>query len=372
MIAVGDWVEVKSKEEILKTLDSNGRLEGMPFMPQMFQYCGKRFRVYKSAYKSCDTVSGKYIGLAVKDSVHLQHRCDGEHFGGCQANCLIFWKEAWLRPVNSKSIAPATKKRSEKFADFRQAALCTEADVIAATKTVCNGETVYSCQATSLLEFAKPLKWWDARQYAKAYTSGNRTAANILSGLAFLLYCYGTRAHRGKVGAPARWLYDRFSSLIGAAPFPKRKGLIPAGKKTPKANLGLQPGELVQIKSYAEILSTMDENCSNRGLAFDAELVPYCGNVYRVKGRVHRFIDEKTGKMKTLQTPAVMLEGVVCKARYCGQRTFCPREIYLWWREIWLKRVHEEPAKASASGNFCTVPPTIGFAPAASREQRRL
>jgi hypothetical protein len=58
----GDWVEVRSKEEILKTLDKNGRLEELPFMPQMFDYCGQRFRVYKRARKTCDTVSGCYVG----------------------------------------------------------------------------------------------------------------------------------------------------------------------------------------------------------------------------------------------------------------------------------------------------------------------
>ena len=33
----GDWVTVKSKEAILSTLDANGRLDGLPFMPQMFK-----------------------------------------------------------------------------------------------------------------------------------------------------------------------------------------------------------------------------------------------------------------------------------------------------------------------------------------------
>ena len=56
-LCVGDWVEVRSKEEILSTLDQNGRLEGLPFMPQMFRYCGQRFQVYKRAHKTCDTVS---------------------------------------------------------------------------------------------------------------------------------------------------------------------------------------------------------------------------------------------------------------------------------------------------------------------------
>ena len=55
-------MEVRSKEEILRTLDKSGRLEGLPFMPQMFQYCGQRFQVYKRAHKTCDTVSGHYVG----------------------------------------------------------------------------------------------------------------------------------------------------------------------------------------------------------------------------------------------------------------------------------------------------------------------
>ena len=54
----GDWVEVLSKEDILRTLDNSGRLDGLPFMPQMFKYCGQRFRIYKRADKTCDTVSG--------------------------------------------------------------------------------------------------------------------------------------------------------------------------------------------------------------------------------------------------------------------------------------------------------------------------
>jgi hypothetical protein len=38
-----DSVEVLSKEEILGTLDKNGRLDELPFMPQMFKYCVQRF-----------------------------------------------------------------------------------------------------------------------------------------------------------------------------------------------------------------------------------------------------------------------------------------------------------------------------------------
>ena len=109
---VGEWVEVRSKLEILRTLDKNGRLEGMPFMPQMFEYCGKRFQVYKSAHKTCDHVY-TVASRRVDDTVHLNLRCDGEAYGGCQHKCLLFWKEAWLKPVSPDArIFPASRERN--------------------------------------------------------------------------------------------------------------------------------------------------------------------------------------------------------------------------------------------------------------------
>ena len=59
---------------------------------------------------------------------------------------------------------------------------------------------------------------------------------------------------------------------------------------------------------------------------------------------MEKFINEKTGKMQQLKTPAVILEGVYCRSHYSGQRIFCPRSIYCWWREIWLERVHDDAA----------------------------
>jgi hypothetical protein len=227
---------------------------------------------------------------------------------------------------------------------------CTENDVWRATKHPQPGhEARYCCQATQLISFTAPLKWWDARQYVETYTSGNASLRQILRGLGYLAYYYGTLAYKDGWGHPARWLYDRFQVATGGVPFPRRKGRIPVGKPTPRRDLGLRPGELVRVKSYEEILATLDSAGSNRGLSFDAELVPYCGKVYRVKTSVEKFIDEKTGTLKRLKTPAVILEGVNCRALYSGQRTFCPRGIHLWWREIWLERVSEVPHIVSAS-----------------------
>ena len=188
-LCAGDWVEVRSKEEILRTLDQDGRLEGLPFMPQMFKYCGQRFQVYKRAHKTCDTVSGHYVGWRLSRAVHLDLRCDGKAYGGCQAACLIFWKEAWLKPVDGEdNKVPAIANPRPATAH----AGCTEADVWRVTKRGLPGAHTYSCQATELLNFAAPLKWWDARQYVETYRSGNATLGEMLRSFAYLVYSYGT------------------------------------------------------------------------------------------------------------------------------------------------------------------------------------
>ncbi len=339
-LSAGDWIEVRSKEEILATLDKNGRLEELPFMPQMLQFCGKRFKIYKRAHKTCDTVN-PIGGRRVNEAIHLETRCDGLAYGGCQAACLLFWKEAWLKPSPQEQAAAGS---SDDFQGRGKPAsggsLCTEEDIWNAVgvKEQKSGEMRYACQATHLPNYTTPLAWWDIRQYVEDYSSGNVGLGRIFSGLVYVLYYNLTLSRRGRLGRPARWLYDQFQSLIGGVPFPRRKGTVPAGQLTPTATLNLQPGELVRVKSYKEILDTLD-GASNRGMSWDAELVPYCGGVYRVKSRVERFINEKTGKMATMKTPAVMLEGVWCQSRYSNCRMFCPRAIYSWWREIWLERV---------------------------------
>jgi hypothetical protein len=147
-LCAGEWVEVLSKEEILRTLDQNGRYEDLPFMPQMFRHCGQRFQVYKRAHKTCDTVSGQYVGLRLAHAVHLDLRCDGQAYGGCQAACLIFWKEAWLKRVGEEDTKlPLIANLKAKTGE----AGCTESDVWRATKHGLPGAPIYSCQATELL-----------------------------------------------------------------------------------------------------------------------------------------------------------------------------------------------------------------------------
>lgn len=344
---VGDWVEVRSKEEILATLDEHGRFEGLPFMPQMTQYCGQRFQVFRRAGKTCSEIHGSsgvtYVSRRLRDTVHLEHRCDGREHGGCQAGCLIFWKDAWLKRAEvegqGNQVLPPAAERTPASTGVGR---CTENMVHSATTySAPDGDIRYSCQATQLMEATTALKLWDVRQYVDAYRSGNNSLSDVLKAIVYVLYYYGTLVRSPRWGMASRWLYDRFQAVWGGVPFPRKAGKIAAGP-APRLDLDLKPGELVRVKSYEQILETLNSSASNRGLSFDAELVPYCGEVFRVRTRIERFIDEKTGKMLHMKTPAVILDGVHCLSLYSGQRILCPRAVFLWWREIWLERVSED------------------------------
>ena len=345
---VGEWVEVRSKEEILRTLDKKGCLDGLPFMPQMFQYCGHQFRIYKRAHKTCDTVT-QTGGRRLSNGVHLDLRCDGETYGGCQAACLIFWKEAWLKPVDKrKSLAESlSRNKIEQKDESPTWECCTEEDVLTGTHAEVQHaleEKRYVCQATQLPYFTTLLPWWDIRQYFEDYCSGNVSLKQMFNGFvyaSFYMLCLRVSRTWWRLGILLRWFYDKVQALRGGLPYPRKTGTIPAGQPTPTSSLNLKPGELVRLKSYEEILETLDTNNKNRGLYFDAEMMPYCGGTYRVRTRLNKFINEKTGELITVKNAAIILENVYCQARYSDCRLFCPRSIYPWWREVWLERVTE-------------------------------
>jgi hypothetical protein len=354
-LRTGDAVRVKSREEILRTLDQKGQLEGLPFMPQMFEYCGRTFTVYRRAHKTCDTVN-PVRGARVSDAVHLNLRCDGAAYAGCQAACLIFWKTAWLTPLGGSRGGDVPADAAERIDRPDIPGACTEATVSAATMTQGADGPRYVCQATQVPFFTTTLRWWDVSQYVEDYMSGNVTIGRMLRGGVYASYASLVQAGVG-LGPALRWLYDRFSSLWGDTLYPRSSGTVPVGRPTPMSTLDLQPGELVRVKSHRDILATLDREGRNRGMMFDREMVPYCGGTYRVRSRVTRFIDERTGKPSTLKSAAVILEGVTCQARYSDHRMFCPRSIYPWWRETWLERVSAPAPEPSRAG---VAPPSCG------------
>lgn len=345
-LKAGEWVQVRSREEILATLDANGRLDEMPFMPEMLRYCGARMMVGKRAHKTCDPAVG-IGGLKMANTVHLSNiRCNGASHDGCEAGCLIFWKEAWLKRIEPASSATAGAAAP---AARPSRAGCTE-DVLHSSIRIAPGpgetETKYVCQNTQVKFATQPLRWWDVRQYLEDYTSGNVKLSELAKGLFYSAWRTVAEAGIG-VGFAMRWIYDTYQRAVGGVPYPIRPYGVPKGTPVPREQLDLQVGEKVRVKPYKDIVKTLDSNYRNRGLYFDAEMVPFTEREYEVERRQKQIIDEASGKMIRFKTDAIILKDVVCEARYAICRRFCPRAIYPYWREIWLERVPGDQIETS-------------------------
>src|SRR5271167_1507559 len=142
-----DLVEVKTPDEILQTLDADGTLDQLPFMPEMVEFCGKRFRVSKRVLKTCyytDASAAGFRRFRTDDVVLLEGlRCSGAEHDGCQKACTIFWREAWLRKAQKATVQ---LKSDSKGSERLRARLKTA-----------TGPKTYFCQASELLKATTPL-----------------------------------------------------------------------------------------------------------------------------------------------------------------------------------------------------------------------
>ncbi|MGP3936042.1 hypothetical protein [Nonomuraea sp. KM88] len=312
-VRAGDIVRVRGKEEILASLDENGRLGGLPFMPEMLAYAGQEMRVYKRADKTCDTIQQTGTRRRMQNTVHLVGaRCDGSAHGGCQAGCLLFFREEWL-------------EGGPRAPEGGGAALETlEKDTVRGTAE--DGEPLHRCQATELLNASEGgLGPYDWSQYVHDVRTRNERLLTVLRGLAVLAF---NIFQRRTLRLPRRL------RIKGGEEWPFLRGTA-TGPTPPAGPLGLRPGDLVEVKSKEEIVKTLRPDNKNRGMVFDAEMLLYCGKRARVLRRVERIIDEPTGRMIKLKD-CLILENVICQAVY---HRHCPRSIYPYWREVWLRKI---------------------------------
>ena len=298
----GDLVEVRSPEEILRTLDDNGALDRLPFMPEMVDYCGRRFRVSKRVVKTCyyGTSSGMRKFPAEDVVLLAELRCSGAAHDGCQKACTIFWREAWLRRVDSPGA-------SETGVDLESSRWLR-----ARLKTL-SGPSTYFCQASEILNSTIELTRWE--RFGKCFSEVRTGNCGVLE-MAL------------RVGV---WLFWKTrKAVLGAYAHGRQKS-------TPVESLNLRAGELIEVKPFADIVETLDERAYNRGLFFTPAMGGACGEKYRVEGRIEKIIVDGTGEMRQLRNTA-FLEGSFCGCS-CVAFGGCPRGEFAYWREIWLRRV---------------------------------
>ncbi len=332
-LRVGEIVEIRPLAEIVATLDDAGRLDGMPFMPEMAAYCGQRATVVKRAHKTCD---GHANLRWLDDTVHLDGlqravvggvapqtarnglRCDGSAHGRCQAKCLIYWKTSWLKRVADNGCeAPA-----------RTGAAGDDGDLLArlgpTTREAADGTVRYTCQATEVNAASRPLPATELKQYLWDVSSGNcslRTLTRVMAKIVFNRY--------------QRWSTKHLPPALRIREGRRLNHVQGQGTKTPKQTLDLKVGERVRIRPLPDIEATLNRDNLNRGLLFDTPMDAFCGSSTTVLDRVERFVDDLTGEMMEMRSDCLILDGVACTGEH---RRLCSRGLIDYWREIWLER----------------------------------
>jgi len=290
----GDVVEVRDEDVIRASLDADGKLAGLPFMPEMGKYCGRRFRVHGRLEKVY--LDGRRQVAQLKNTVLLSGvRCNGSAHGGCQAGCFILWKEAWLKPSAGLPSPPAENGLPDSHT------------------TPPHDDETYSCQATELVGAAQRMSRWQLWRYAPDYSTGTRNLRELFQ----MVVLTALNKVRRRLG------WHLYGKVCGER------------TKTPEVRLGLRPGELVRVKGRDEIKATLDRVGRNRGLVFTPDMVRFCDGTYRVARRVERFVVEWSGEMCRMSN-TVALEGATCSGIAVG---CCGRDCYHLWREAWLERV---------------------------------
>lgn len=300
-LRAGDWVVVKAPIEIALTLDATGTLDGLPFMPEMLDYCGQQFRVERIAEKTCIEFPGggyKIREFRQNNVVLLEGlRCSGAAHDGCQRACMLFWKAQWLRKADA--VLPAATDSAEQGV------------LISRLRTKVEGGR-YFCQSTELS--AATQKLTRSRILLKSLRdvrSGSRGALEMV----WLML------------AP---LWRKITQKV-----PRRR-LIGELGRTPVGDLHLQPGEWVEIRPVEQVAQTLDKRGRNRGLTCDFGMTQYGGKgPYKVRTRLDRMISEATGQMRQVEG-TVILDNLhcLCWNVFGG----CPRRDFMYWREVWLTR----------------------------------
>ena len=317
-ILCGQWVRVKSLTEIEQTLDLDGTLDGLPFMPEMTKFSGQRARVVRFANQVCANVGTVEIRHLANVVVLELERCDGQFHGGCEMGCDFLWKTQWL----SGDVKSADSDNGGTLADqqFENEASADsngrfQGKLIQLSQTAnsdsSEGPSVcFRCQATELGAASSRKSAFNLKQY-RIERETNGVSVSRIGG--FL------------VTTLLRKITKQSESCEGPC------------RRTPVSRLDLKIGDKVKVKTFDEILKTLNAKGCNRGLWFDeAEMKPFCGTELSVTRVIKRLIDEHTGKLLELKVPSVVLNETQCSGL---KRRFCGRGMLHFWRKVWLEKV---------------------------------
>ena len=117
----------------------------------------------------------------------------------------------------------------------------------------------------------------------------------------------------------------------------------------------LRRGDTVAVRSLSEIRSTLDADAKLEGLPFMPEMVPCCGQTFKVYRRADKTCVEGVGIRSMSNT--VFLEGLRCDGSLHDD---CQRGCLFFWKEAWLKSAPDSPLTKGEGTSISGSPPPLG------------
>jgi hypothetical protein len=104
----GEWVRVKSIEEISATLNADNLNRGMSFDREMLKYCGRTAQVLRRVERIIDESTGRMQTMKTPCIVLADVVCTADYHRSCPRRVYAYWREIWLERVP----APLTASRA--------------------------------------------------------------------------------------------------------------------------------------------------------------------------------------------------------------------------------------------------------------------
>jgi len=107
-LSPGEWVIVKSHEEIRRTITEANVNRGMRFDPEMVRYCGQRLRVSRRVERLIDERTGRMLPMKSPCIVLDGAVCSSEYSGRrvfCPREIQPYFREIWLDRVPAGEVA---------------------------------------------------------------------------------------------------------------------------------------------------------------------------------------------------------------------------------------------------------------------------
>ncbi|MFD6676918.1 hypothetical protein ACFWDA_21485 [Rhodococcus zopfii] len=95
----GEMVRIKTKSEIMETLDADRLNRGMGFEEEMARHCGRTARVQARVTRCIDEGTGELLTMKNPCIVLEGITCNGALNASCPREFVPFWREIWLERV---------------------------------------------------------------------------------------------------------------------------------------------------------------------------------------------------------------------------------------------------------------------------------